>query len=377
MKYRLMALCLCAALTLAGCGAPAPVTESAPPAPMRDTPAELRGVWVSYIELDGLLTDADEATARQRLDEVMDTCAARGLGAVFFHVRAFGDAYYPSAVYPPAAAAAPLLAAGFDPLAYALEAAHSRGLTLHAWVNPYRIGRKAPADTAHTFQQDGVYYYDPGSTEARRLVLAGIRELLAGYAVDGIHFDDYFYPAGLDGEQAEPFETPPPAVAVGDWRRQQVNGLVSAVWSLCHQAGRVFGVSPAARPAACRETAYADVALWLRQRGYVDYLCPQIYYGFTHATAPFEAVLAQWTALPRHSEAALYVGLALYKAGLTDDPYAGDGRGEWATGRDILARQLTAARRSGQVTGFVLFRYGNITQGGAAAEELQALQALL
>ncbi len=376
LKYRLLSVFLCLALSLSGCrSAPAPTVSL--PEQTHVTPEEMRGVWLSYLELDTLFSTADVATAKTRLDTALDTCVNAGMNTVFFHVRAHSDAYYPSAVYPAAKAVAPLLAAGFDPLAYAVEAAHARGLTLHAWVNPYRIGKEAPADSPCVFLQEGVYYYDPSSEDARRLVLEGVRELLLGYTVDGIHFDDYFYPAGLDAEHPEAFEAVSQGNGLGDWRRTQVNGLISAVWSLCHQQERVFGISPGARPEACRTTAYADVALWLRQRGYVDYLCPQIYYGFTHSSTPYDKVLEQWVSLPRHSHVSLYVGLALYKAGIADDPYARDGRSEWAQHSDILARQLTAARETGQVAGFVLFRYEHMTKSGAAAQELQALQRLL
>lgn len=376
MKCCLTALLLCGVLALSGCGDPLPPVQSLPPTETPAVQEELRGVWVSYLELDPLLADADVSTAQERLDRVMDTCVTNGLNTVFFHVRAHSDAYYPSTVFPAATAAKDLLATGFDPLAYAVKAAHSRGLTLHAWVNPYRIGKEPPADRRYTFLQDGTYYYDPGKPEARQLVLDGVRELLTGYAVDGIHFDDYFYPAGLNAQQPQAFEGEVQG-DVGDWRRAQVNGLISAVWSLCHQHGRVFGISPAASPDAGRNTSYADAPLWLRQRGYVDYLCPQIYYGFTHSTAPYEAVLRQWLALPRHSGVRLYVGLALYKAGLADDSYAGEGRGEWAQHSDILSRQLTVARNTGQVDGFVLFRYHHLTLSGSAAKELQALKPLL
>lgn len=374
--------CLCMALVLlAGCGGKGPETESgfgensASPAAAE---TEMRGVWVSFLELAELLNTADPAEARARLEALMDTCRAQGLNTVFWHARAHSDAFYPSGAFPAAEVAAPLLAAGFDPLACAVEAAHARGLALHAWVNPYRIGEdeSRAVENVSRFSKNGCWYYDPASPQTRRLVLAGVREILERYAVDGIHFDDYFYPAGM-ATTAESFEVVPAAMSVADWRRAQVDGLVSAVYGLCRGRGRLFGISPAARLSYCRDSLYADVALWLCQPGYVDYLCPQIYYGFENSAGAFDEVLAEWLALPRHEGAAVYAGLALYKAGLAEDAYAGDGKTEWAEHRDILARQLAALRRQG-ARGFVLFRYAQLTAADeAVAAEREAFFAAL
>jgi len=366
VKKRRLSLLLSLFL-LAGC---APETPAPTPLPTPAVVTEMRGVWLSYLELDAIL-QGDAATVRDRLDRVMDTCVAQGINTVFYHARAHGDAYYPSAVYPAADA---LVGVALDPLAYAIEAAHRREIALHAWVNPYRLGNAPPADTTGAFVHEAVWYHDPSSEHARQLVLAGVRELLERYPVDGIHFDDYFYPSGL-GATPQPFETVPEGSDVAVWRTQQVNGLVSAVWGLCRREGRVFGISPPGTAAQCR-AVYADVDTWLRTPGYVDYLCPQLYTGFDHSTAPFDALLAQWGALPRHREVTLYVGLALYKAGLANDPYAGAGAGEWAASHDILARQVIALRQQEGGAGFVLFRYDYLCREETARER-EALQALM
>ncbi|MBQ8683522.1 MAG: family 10 glycosylhydrolase [Clostridia bacterium] len=370
MKLRWLAAILSLCLLLMGGCASGGAPDTSGDSPGRDGGDELRGVWLSFLELDGLLAGATPTVAAQRLDEVMNTCRRMGLNTLFFHVRAHGDAYYPSSVYPAAKAATPLLAEGFDPLGYAVEAAHKQGLALHAWINPYRLG-----DTGgeNSFQKDGVWYADPGSPDARNRVLAGVRELLEGYAIDGVHFDDYFYPAGMAAE-GEPFETIPDGTDVALWRHTQVDALVSGVYSLCKQAGRTFGISPMASIQQNRNEAFADVERWLAQPGYVDYICPQLYTGFAHETAPFDRLLKQWAALPRREGVRLYIGLALYKAGLENDPYAGGGSGEWAAHDDIIARQVIALRR--KADGFVLFRYGFFAYA-AAKNEVKNLQNVL
>lgn len=337
---------------------------------------EMRGVWVSYLDLQTLLAGTDPTTAVTALDTIMDTCLEQGLNTVFFHVRSHSDAWYASALFPAAAEVASLLSGGFDPLAYAIDAAHQRGLSLHAWVNPYRIGtdpNRAVTQEEAIFQKDGVWYYNPAHPEAQQTILAGVREILDNYPVDGIHFDDYFYPAGMAAE-GEAFEN-----IQGDatlWRQTQVNTLICAVYGLVHNSGRLFGVSPAGTPAACA-AGYADVATWMTVPGYIDYICPQIYFGFQHETKAFDGLLAAWAAIPRREGVRLYVGLALYKAGMEDDPYAGTGRQEWAQHHDILARQVQALRAGG-ADGFALFRYSHLTENTPALQqERQALAACL
>jgi len=369
---RLAAALLPLLLLQAGCRPAPPDTEQPPDSSI---PAEeLRGVWVSYLDLAPLLADADPATAARALDGVMDTVRDRGLNTVFFHVRSHSDALYPSAVYPAAEVAAPLLAAGFDPLGYAVEAAHQRGLTLHAWINPYRIGEAPPTGDAPThFQKGDTWYYAPSDPAARRLVLDGVREILDTYAVDGIHFDDYFYPAGMAPE-GETFESVPVGGDITAWRQTQVDALISAVYGLSHSRGRPFGVSPMAAIERNRTEAYADVTRWMAQPGYIDYILPQLYTGFEHQTQPFTHLLDRWIALPRRDGVRLYGGLALYKAGLADDPYAGTGRGEWAEQDDIIARQVTALQE--RTDGFALFRYAQLTDP-AAQNEMENLRVLL
>ncbi len=369
-KYRL-SLCILAVLALlVGC---APTPAPLQPAPHTTTDDEWRGVWVSYLDLQALLADTTPATAATAIDGVMDTCVSAGLNRVLFHARSHSDAWYQSEQFPPAT---PLLSQGFDPLGYAVEAAHKRGLQLHAWINPYRIGpdksRAVVEEQNALFQKDGSWYYNPASTVVQATIVAGVREIVEGYGVDGIHFDDYFYPAGM-AAGGEAFEAIPAGTDVAAWRCAQVNSLLAAVHGLCYRAGRPFGVSPAGSPTACA-TGYADVATWLAVPGYIDYLCPQIYFGFRHETKPFDTLLSQWQALPRHDGVALYTGLALYKAGLADDPYAGSGRTEWAEDSHILARQVATLREQG-ITGFGLYRYAGLTDTSATVAA--ARQALL
>lgn len=324
-------------------------------------------MWVSYIELNTLLSGTTPDQAAAALDGLLDDCVAYGMNAVIFHVRANSDAYYASDYFSPAAAVESLLAAGFDPLAYAVTAAHARGLRLHAWVNPFRVGRDpTKAVCEDTFVSGDVTYYIPSSATVQTLILNGIRELVSRYDIDGVQFDDYFYPAGLSAETPEPFEQEAFAAyqqaggtgQVSDWRRLHVDSLLTAVYGLVHRrAGCVFGISPAFDVQKNAQSFYADLLTWIRSPGYVDYICPQIYVGLEHETAPYQRVLDEWSAYPRDPSVRLYVGLAVYKIGLSSDPYAGAGAAEWAQHTDRLASMVRLARENGQVSGLLFYSY--------------------
>ena len=385
---RWMALLLSLFLWLTGCGAaPPPAGEE----PKAAEPAFVRAVWMPYMEVEPFLSGGDPALCRQAIADAMEDCVSRGINTVYFHVRANSDAYYASSVYPPHPLAVALLEKGFDPLTVAVEEAHARGLALHAWVNPYRIGAEVSrARTEEIFEVSGRYYYVPSAESTHTLVVNGVRELVNGYAIDGVHFDDYFYPsAAVTAESPAPFEQEAygryreegGTSSVADWRRQKVSALMAAVYAVCHgRDGCVFGVSPSYDIDRVREEQYADAAEWIRTRGYVDYLCPQLYVGLSHQHAPFEREAARWRTLPRDESVALYAGLALYKTGLPDDTYAGSGGAEWAQGGDIIARQAVLVRDSGwdgmALYSHLSFRADGERDAAVVQAETEALLAL-
>ncbi len=353
-----MAAVLAGCLLLTGCAGKTETPENpALTGPFYPIPEEMRAVWVSYLELDRAFAGADSAAASAYIDRVMERCADTGINTVFFHVRAHSDAYYASDLFPIADGAAGLLSAGFDPLSYAVEAAHDRGISLHAWINPYRIGEdRTRAVCNEVFEFDGNWYYIPTAPEAQRCILDGVREVVKNYAVDGVQYDDYFYPAGI-GADKQGFEQPAGSVSVAEFRMAAVNALIAGTYSAVHSRENcVFGVSPAGNLQRCVERQYADITRWLQYPGYIDYLCPQLYSGFENETLSFETQAQEFLSLSRLPEVRLFAGLALYKAGETDT-FAGSGNAEWQNGGDILKRQTQTAEVAGY-QGVALFRYG-------------------
>ena len=330
---------------------------------------EMRGVWVSYIELTELFQSCTTpAQARAALDDMMAELASYKINTVFFHVRANSDAYYDSELFEPAAAVKKLLNAGFDPLAYAVTAAHAKGMQLHAWVNPYRVGQQTAylVDGIPTMTDAaGRYYYVPTSTAAQTLILDGIRELLNNYDIDGVQYDDYFYPDSLLAENTvygfesadyEAYKQAGGTLSVGNWRRAGVDMLIASTHTLTAAKGVVFGVSPAVNADNTYTALYADCRKWLAQPGYVDYLCPQVYTGFEHGNSAFDKMVNVWRGYSRHSSVKLYFGLALYKIGLKSDTYAGAGKTEWVDHSDVMKRSVQYLRDSG-VGGMAFYSY--------------------
>ena len=325
------------------------------PRPTRDD--EMRAVWVSYIEVAELFNGCSTAAqARAATDALMDKMVRYKMNTVFFHVRANSDAYYISSLFKTATAVEKLVKAGFDPLAYAVEAAHKRGIELHAWINPYRVGKQAAyivGNTPTMQDESGRYYYVPTSAVAQKLILDGVREIVNKYAVDGIQYDDYFYPSGLLKEKTvynfesadyEAYRGAGGSLSVADWRRAGVDALIAGTHTVTSAKGVVFGVSPAVSADNTYTALYADCRKWLAESGYVDYLCPQVYTGFEHGGSPFDKMVDAWMGYPRHSSVDLYIGVALYKIGLKSDPYAGAGKTEWAQNSDIMKRSVEYLR---------------------------------
>ena len=330
---------------------------------------EMRATWASFFELNTLFGGCTTAEqAKKAIDSILDTMEDFELNTLYFHVRANSDAYYPSAYFKPAASVSKLIAAGFDPLDYAVEAAHKRGIALHAWVNPYRVGKDKTylvSDIPTFTDSSNWYYYVPSSTTSQQLILDGIRELVNNYAIDGIQYDDYFYPPnvlsattvyGYESADYGAYQKSGGTLSIADWRRAAVDTLIAATHAITKAKNRVFGVSPAINAQNTYDELYANPKKWMAESGYIDYICPQIYTGFEHSGSPFDKKTDAWLSYPRHSSVKLYVGIATYKAGLLNDTWAGAGKTEWTAHTDILKRSVLYLR-SKNVSGMAFYSY--------------------
>lgn len=371
MRTRPVTVAIAAAgmIALTGTAAPAaPVATAAPAATAAEAGAcvsdpeapkhQMRGLWIASVaNIDwpsrpGLSPEA----ARAELDDYYDLATARGLNSVVVQVRPTADTFWDSDLEPWSGwiSSAQGVDPGWDPMAYAVEAAHERGLDFHAWFNPYRItlsgtdlGALDPEHPARlnpdwVVAYGGKLYYDPGVPAAREHTEAVIMEAVERYDLDGVHFDDYFYPypvAGQVFDDADTYAAHGDGAPLADWRRANVDRLIRNLDARIQETKPwvSFGVSPfavwrngATDPELGSDTTagvqtyddlYADTRTWVRE-GWVDYIAPQVYWNIGFAPADYAKVVPWWDDVVAGTDVDLYIGQATYKVALAGQPQA-------------------------------------------------------
>ncbi len=381
MLKKLTALILLFILTFTACSKP----EAEEPLPSEEETTQqqtvpekseaFRGVWISYIELMG--NCGTEADFISFMDGMLENFSCIGITDVFFHVRPFGDAVYPSELFPSSDTICENQGdqLPFDILRTAIDRTDAYGMKLHAWINPYRASRDeditklSDENKAKIWYLEGKgevnliggrYYYNPASERVRELVCEGATELMKKYPdLAGIHIDDYFYPDGcgiFDSAEYESYRESGGDMSLSKWRRENVNLLVAELYRRVKSFGgdKLFTVSPGGKIDSCINEAYADVELWASQEGYCDILLPQIYFGFENGSQPFESCLDGWISLRTNQKVRLVPALALYKCG-KEDVHAGiKGKQEWINNSDVIKRQVECIKEKG-LDGFALY----------------------
>lgn len=306
---------------------------------------DLRGAWVSTVSNIDWPSSRTLTTAQQQAElvNILNTLAATGINTVYLQVRPEADALYASGIDPwsywltnaQGTAPSPL----WDPLAFAITEAHARGMELHAWLNPYRAKQSTPVLAANhvavlhpdwTFASGTLTMLNPGLPDVRTYVTQVIADIATRYDVDGIHFDDYFYPsAGMTGQDNATYaaNNPTGIATIQDWRRNNVNQLIAKVYdtlSVINAATNrsiLFGVSPfgiwkSGTPAGITGSSsysdmYCDPIAWM-QAGKVDYIAPQLYWKIT-GPQDYNALSKWWNDQGVTYNRYVYPGLALYK----------------------------------------------------------------
>lgn len=335
---------------------------------------EKRAVFISYMELQKYLKGKDIKTAKANINKMISALKSNKFNMIILQVRSFSDAIYESQYFPWSMVISENEgeAYHFDVLAYFIEMSHKNNLELHAWINPYRIRTssdvstitvKNPAynllETNDVDISDNGIYYNPASSNVQKLILDGIEEILENYQVDGIHFDDYFYP-NLDIDNENYLEySKHNDISKDKYHLLMVNNLVKETHKLTKKHHVVFGISPEGNIENNYSKNQADVYTWAKSNEYVDYLMPQIYYGFQNEAAPFYNILKKWDNLVKESDVKILPALAFYKSN-QEDLYAKNGKYEWIENDDIIMRQVLLSRNMQSYAGFALFRYDSI-----------------
>ena len=363
-----------------------------------------RAVWLSYLEFNSYrksVKNNNEHNFRTFYKHILQRIKSLSYNRIIVQVRPFGDALYSSDYFPWAACISGKQGKnpGYDPLKIMTEMSHKEGIAIEAWINPYRISsgdsiqslsKTNPAKIWFSSQNtkrnvlsyNGSLYYNPSSESVRNLIIKGVEEIVQNYDVDGIHMDDYFYPAFTEENVTTAFDAPEykqqiktnmPSTdfqsssssnksstenTLADWRRANVNQLVSGIYKAIKEKDPqvTFGISPAGNLDNLRNDLeyYVDIDTWVSQNGYVDYLMPQIYWGFTNKLAPFDKVTDEWVTLMTSSPVKLYIGLQLYRMGSTEPGQSDSKELQQAT---LIKKELSYIKQQKKIEGYCLFSY--------------------
>lgn len=343
----------------------------------------MSGIWVSTtLNLDYPTTKTTNSdTLKSEADTIINNCADMGITDIFFQVRPASDSFYKSDIYPwsqwltGSQGTAP--DNNFDPLQYWIDQAHSKGMKLHAWINPYRvtnntnltindlaISNPARQHSEWVIAHEGKLYFDPAIPEVQNLVVSGVEEIVKNYNIDGIHLDDYFYPGSTFNDSGS-YAKYGNGMDKNDWRRENVNTLVNNLHNKIKsiKSDVEFGISPVGVWANKKNNPlgsdtygsesyyknYADTRKWALE-GWIDYIAPQIYWEIGNKTIDYKTAVLWWADTLKDCNTKLYIGLADYKC---------DGVAQsspWYNGAAIN-KQIALNKTIDKVSGEIHFRY--------------------
>lgn len=384
IRYRLSALIAVLAallLPLTSCsGKISGVTMSLMPQPsgaagltgIINPDSEVRGVWVATVfNIDyPSSTDLDPDSLASELDAILDLCESRRLNTVYFQVRPSCDALYESELFPVSTFLSSTGSLTFDPLDYLVTQAHKRNIFVSAWVNPLRVttsewmtehlpeSHPASSHPDWVVNYGGKLYFDPGLPETREFVADGVREIVRKYDVDGVVYDDYFYPypesdssgTAITFDDSDTYLRYGGGLSLDDWRRENVNSLIRETYRAVKETDSEcsFGVSPGGvwrnndgsnggsdtRGFETYESIYCDSVSWIRE-GIIDYISPQIYWTFDTSGTPFDTVAQWWNSVLDGTGVDLIVSHGAYR-------YE---EGDWSSPSGQMKEQVEYSRK--------------------------------
>ncbi|CEN78579.1 glycoside hydrolase family 10 protein [Paraclostridium sordellii] len=362
---------------------------------------EFRGVWVATVyDIDWPKTKDNPEAQKQEFIELLDKVQSLNLNAVFVQVRPTSDAFYDSKINPWSAFLTGVQGKypGYDPMKFMIEETHKRNMQFHAWLNPYRITTKgtdlsvladnnpAKLHPEWVLSHNDALFYNPQNQEVINYVATTVFEIVSNYDVDGIHFDEYFYPYGY----------PPPEGECGcgclctcncicgceyvcedtaENRRAAINNLIKTVYRVIKatKPNVEFGVSPfgvwknkSSDVTGSNTNAlegyydlYTDSLSWI-QEGIIDYIAPQVYWETTNVDNPYETLVKWWASIVDGTKVKLYIGQNINKK---------------ETAREV-DREIEINRQYKEVKGNILFSYRDIAENNeGVVEKLQRVYA--
>jgi len=361
---------------------------------------EIRGVWIASVYNINFPSapDLSEDELKSELDEIVKNVEENGLNTVYFQVHPSSDALYRSDIFPVSTYLYSDGVLHFDPLEYMAEVCDEKGISLYAWVNPLRITvdkAKTAEDARNSlpesspgriedltvFYGDGKLYLNCGSERVRELVADTVDEIISGYNVDGIVFDDYFYPYPKNDANGNPYvfddkdeySAANTELSLDDWRRDNVNKLIKQCYDRvkAYNPDKKFGVAPFGiwqnndglnggsdtTGMEAYSALYCDAAAWIKG-GYIDFVSPQLYWECTNTAAPFGELARFWNSLTEGTGVDLIVSHGIYR-------YDND----WKNPSGELIKQVDITRELSSYAGSMLYGYAVLESNTSGASD--------
>ncbi|MGL4738627.1 MAG: family 10 glycosylhydrolase [Cellulosilyticaceae bacterium] len=301
---------------------------------------QMRAVWISSVynlDYPSATSKNNPKAQKQEFIKILDELQDMGINTVVMQVRPKGDALYASQINPwsDVLTGRQGMNPGYDPMAFMIEETHKRGMSFHAWLNPYRVttsgtdltqlstDHPARVNPSMVMAHNNALYYNPELPEVKQHIVDTVEEIVKNYDVDGIHFDDYFYPSNYPLPTGESKNG-----AVANARRGHINEMVRQVGQVIESVkpNVLFGISPGGiwkntlsdfegsntNGSESYYTVYADTKKWIENE-WIDYIVPQIYWEMGHSLADYQTLVAWWSDVVKGYDVALYIGHGIYK----------------------------------------------------------------
>jgi uncharacterized lipoprotein YddW (UPF0748 family) len=342
--------------------------------------AEFRGVWIATVDNIDWPSKGNFNSDSQKTEfiKLLDMHRRNGINAVIVQVRPAADAFYPSPYEPwsewlTGKQGSPPIPY-YDPLEFMITETHKCGMEFHAWINPYRATFNINSSSISATHITRIHpewflvygdkkYFDPGNKEVQQYVAGVVKDLVSRYAVDAIHFDDYFYPyriAGREFPDNAKYLQYGNGMSRDDWRRSNTDSIILLLSKVIKAENKTcrFGISPfgvwrnAAKDSVngsntkagqtSYDDLYADILLWLK-KGWIDYVAPQLYWEFGHKSAPYEVLVDWWS---KHTYGRnCYIGLGIYRA---------NSNAAWRD-KTQIPRQIETLRNTPNIEGMIFY----------------------
>lgn len=351
----------------------------------------VKSVWIAYYELQNMICDTEE-DFYNKFTSVTKELKEMGFNTITVQVRPCADAFYKSNYFPSSKYCFGKQGSEmkYDPLKVMCTVAKENSMNIEAWINPYRVNQEKSIKTlssdniagkwyrdestkSYIYVCDNGVYFNPAVKEVTDLIVNGVKEIVSNYEISAIHFDDYFYPTTskeIDETEYKKYCDDGGKLTLSNWRRENINQMISSVYKAIKETNSKvrFGISPASNIDNDYSKLYADVELWSTEEGYVDYICPQIYFGFKNQYQPFMFTAKKWVSLVKCD---LYIGLPLYKAGKKDENASANEESrinEFINNSDIISRQIKYISKIEEIKGFYIFSYDYLFEESSKKE---------